>query len=218
MTKLSFCKVKSYVFVRRKSMMFGILTLNPRFWPKSKITLRPVEKVSHQNPPTCLFMYVYTLFVPFTWNLLWAIQVKLHNKCNNINNINNHTSCLELFWTVFTCKWCVISAYFSPDSDKMTFLLEKAILLIEDLFFKPEWFCSNNLKWKITNTLFTSHDISWWTWVFISCFNSHSDGTHSLQRILWWASDVMKKQTLSLERPKGDYIFSKFSFLGELFL
>ncbi len=40
--------------------------------------------------------------------------------------------------------------------------------------------------------------------VYISCLNSHSDGTHSLQRILWWASDVtlhfsksvpMKKQT-----------------------
>ncbi len=27
--------------------------------------------------------------------------------------------------------------------------------------------------------------------VFISCLGSHSDGTHSLQRIYWWASDVM---------------------------
>ncbi len=27
--------------------------------------------------------------------------------------------------------------------------------------------------------------------VFISCLGSHSDGTHSLQRIHWWASDVM---------------------------
>ncbi len=40
--------------------------------------------------------------------------------------------------------------------------------------------------------------------VFISCLDSYSDGTHSLQRIHWWASDVklnfsksvlMKKQT-----------------------
>ncbi len=39
---------------------------------------------------------------------------------------------------------------------------------------------------------------------FISCIDSHSDGTHSLQRIHWWASDgmlhlskyiLMKKQT-----------------------
>ncbi len=27
-------------------------------------------------------------------------------------------------------------------------------------------------------------------WCFISCLNSHFDGTHSLQRIHWWASDV----------------------------
>ncbi len=27
--------------------------------------------------------------------------------------------------------------------------------------------------------------------VFISCLDSHSDGTHSLQRIHWWESDVM---------------------------
>ncbi len=27
--------------------------------------------------------------------------------------------------------------------------------------------------------------------VFISCLDSHSDGTHSLQRIHWWASDIM---------------------------
>ncbi len=27
--------------------------------------------------------------------------------------------------------------------------------------------------------------------VFISCLDSHSDGTHSLQSIHWWASDVM---------------------------
>ncbi len=27
--------------------------------------------------------------------------------------------------------------------------------------------------------------------VFISCLDSHSDGTHSLQRIHWWTSDVM---------------------------
>ncbi len=27
--------------------------------------------------------------------------------------------------------------------------------------------------------------------VFISCLDSHSDGTHSLQSIHWWASDAM---------------------------
>ncbi len=30
-----------------------------------------------------------------------------------------------------------------------------------------------------------------WFNVFISCLDSHSDGTHSLQRIHWWGSDAM---------------------------
>ncbi len=54
--------------------------------------------------------------------------------------------------------------------------------------------------------------------VFISCLDSHSDGTHSLQRIHWLVSDVMlhfsksvpvKKQTHPhLVWPEGEYIFS----------
>ncbi len=53
--------------------------------------------------------------------------------------------------------------------------------------------------------------------VFISCLDSHSDGTHSLQSIHWWAnyimlhfseSFLMKKQThLHLSWPEGEYIF-----------
>ncbi len=62
--------------------------------------------------------------------------------------------------------------------------------------------------------------------VFISCLDSHSDGTHSLQRIYWWASAVMLNFTqsgllktqahLHLGWPAGEQNFSKFSFLGEL--
>ncbi len=52
--------------------------------------------------------------------------------------------------------------------------------------------------------------------VFIRCLDSHSDGTHSLQRIHWWANYMihfsksvpMKKQThLHIAQPKGEYIF-----------
>ncbi len=44
---------------------------------------------------------------------------------------------------------------------------------------------------------FTSQDNKWWTgvvWIivmFLSAVWTHSDGTHSLQRIHWWASDGM---------------------------
>ncbi len=54
--------------------------------------------------------------------------------------------------------------------------------------------------------------------VFISCLDSHSDGTHSLQSILWWATGVMlhfstsvlmEKQTdLHLSWPEGEYFLS----------
>ncbi len=55
--------------------------------------------------------------------------------------------------------------------------------------------------------------------VFISCLDSHSDGTHS-QVMEWYISpNLMKKQThLHLGRPEGENIFIKFSVFGELFL
>ncbi len=59
--------------------------------------------------------------------------------------------------------------------------------------------------------------------VFISCLDSYSDGTHSLQRIHCWASDVMlhfnksvliKKQTIYI---LDGLMVRTFSFWGELF-
>ncbi len=56
-------------------------------------------------------------------------------------------------------------------------------------------------------------------WIIVS----HSDGTHPLQSIHWWASDVMlnfsksvvmKKQTW----PQGELIFSKLYIFAELLL
>ncbi len=38
--------------------------------------------------------------------------------------------------------------------------------------------------------------------VFISCLDSHSDGTHSLQRIHWWTSDVMLHFSTSVPKKK----------------
>ncbi len=39
-------------------------------------------------------------------------------------------------------------------------------------------------------------------WCFISCLDSHSDGTHSLLRIHWWASDVMLHFSKSVLQPE----------------
>ncbi len=60
-----------------------------------------------------------------------------------------------------------------------------------------------------------------WIMFLIGCLDTHSDGTHSLQRILWWASDEMllmksvqmKEQIhLHLGWPEGEFIFTKLSF------
>ncbi len=60
--------------------------------------------------------------------------------------------------------------------------------------------------------------------IFISCLDSHSDGTHSVQRIHWWVSDVMlhfsksvlmKKQThLNLRWAWGWIHFQYISVFG----
>ncbi len=72
--------------------------------------------------------------------------------------------------------------------------------------------------------LFTSQDINWWTRaMWIVRLNSYSDGTHSLQWIHWWGSDIMLENYINLSKSVrwrnkliyiliawGVYIFSTF--------
>ncbi len=75
--------------------------------------------------------------------------------------------------------------------------------------------------------LYTLLDINWWTgvvWIIVMFLSAaHSDGTHPLKRIHWWASDVMlnfsksvlmKKQTTSWMA----WEWVNIHFLDELFL
>ncbi len=72
---------------------------------------------------------------------------------------------------VFACKQC--HAYFSPNSDEMTFLLEKAILWVEDVYFsQKQWFeVKNNLRMDLFLTnMFINTYINWWTgevWIIV---------------------------------------------------
>ncbi len=122
---------------------------------------------------------------------------------------------LTYLWTVFACKQCLICTYFSPDSDKINFSMKKAMLWIENSYLCR----SNDLPLKMS---------SWWICflqthsfllhkmlidgldlcgllvdycdVFVS---SHSDGTHSLPKIHWWASHVMLNFLKSVETNFG---------------
>ncbi len=80
--------------------------------------------------------------------------------------------CLELY--VLACKRCLICAYFSPDSDGMTF----SLLWIMDLKASIK---NALMDLFLTNTKLHSMFNCGLMWCFISCLDSHSDGTHSLQ-------------------------------------
>ncbi len=69
--------------------------------------------------------------------------------------------------------------------------------------------------------LFSSQDINWWIGftcdVFISWLDSLSDGTHSLQRIYLWASDLMLNFSKSLLMDEQTHILDGLAvstFLG----
>ncbi len=56
-------------------------------------------------------------------------------------------------------------------------------------------------------------------YVFVSCLDSHSDGTHSLQRIHWWTTDVMLKFFKSVLMKKQTHMAWDLStFPTNLFL
>ncbi len=126
---------------------------------------------------------------------------------------------LALF-TISPLHWIKFAVGFTEGHSRY-----RCFLFITDL----EKFRSESLKVTCLNDGFASnkHRFSLHK-TTISCLDSHSDGTHSLQRIHWWTSDVMlhfskfvlmKKQThLHLWWPEVEWMFREFSFLDELIL
>ncbi len=109
----------------------------------------------------------------------------------------------HIFVSSWVCKRCLICADFSPDSDQNTFTGGRVIMDYGLLFRKEAML---KLSFSLHKTL--TDGVVWIMWCFISCLDSHSDGTHSLQSIHWLASDLMKKQTrLHLGWFEGEEIF-----------
>ncbi len=88
---------------------------------------------------------------------------------------------------------------------------------------------SKGLKLQCLNNGFVSYKLNScgllvnYCEVFISCLDSHSDGTHSLQRIHWWASDIMQHFSKSDKETNSftslmNWGWVNFTFLGELSL
>ncbi len=107
-------------------------------------------------------------------------------------------------------------------------IMDSYFCIIADLYCGQKWWIC---YYKHTSFYFTRHKLMYWSdvdylWIIvmflISCLDSHSDGTHSLQRIHWKVSDAMlnfllsvqmvKKTHLYLGWPEGEYILSTFIF------
>ncbi len=149
------------MFVINESII-KTLTFNCRFWPKYKPSIHNITSSSGKSP----------------------------SGLNQERNTNQNSS--KQIYEDFDVK-----------DNRLTFSLEEALLWIMDLYFcwkqGFEVKTKKNLDGFVLQTqLLAFQDINWWTgvvWitcdVTISCLDSHSDGTHSLQRIQCWASDVV---------------------------
>ncbi len=122
--------------------------------------------------------------------------------------------------------------YFSPDIDKMTFSLEKAIQ-IEDFSHTQRFEVRNSslndgfVSYKQAAFHFSLHKMLIdglescgllvdYCDVFISCLDSHSDGTHSLQMIHWWAIMLHFSKSVHIENCKCLQIWWRNKLIGIL--
>ncbi len=113
-------------------------------------------------------------------------------------------------------KRCLIWAYFSPDSDEPIFFSGKNNKMDRGLVLVAE---NNKVKhFRIDRLESCGLPVDYCD-VFIICLDSHSDGTHSLLTIHWWASNDISLN-LFWWRNKLIYILDalRVSTLGELFL
>ncbi len=109
----------------------------------------------------------------------------MHNNASSSAVLLHQKPPTYLFWLVN----CLICADFSPDSDNMTFQWNRWSLKYE----KPHDYF-----------VFTKQYLNWWVvWiiviVFISCLDSHSNGTHSphhLPHHQWMLCDAAFLQIL----------------------
>ncbi len=124
--------------------------------------------------------------------------------------------CLISFWSTLTS--IVLFPYYRSQWGPATIWLQvwnnlrgsKWWQIIHELFlydgfvsYKHTAFCfsmlTDGLEWCGSLVVYCD--------VFISCLDSHSDGTHSLKRIHWWTNDVMPHFSKSVPMKKHIYIF-----------
>ncbi len=103
------------------------------------VILTPVYQLTSCKVKSCMFVTNKSIVKTFYFHesiihnnascgekvwLLLSSHIKIHK-----------IICLDPFWTVFTCKRCLICAYLSPDSDETTFSTEGSVIMDYRLFW-----------------------------------------------------------------------------------
>ncbi len=119
--------------------------------PKNEICLKFTHPQIIQDVEEFVFLITKDLG-KFLVHLQWMGAVRMRVQTANCPSttvvlsikIHQHV-CLDLFWTVFTCKQCLICAYFSPDSDEITFFTGESSIIDRGILAG-----SNGLKLKMS--------------------------------------------------------------------
>ncbi len=152
----------------------------------------------------------HKMFVYYHWRFSSQMLVK-SQKCLFLKSLITKKDSLPQKWkcqdpSKMQMSWFLNYIFFGEIS--ITSLAHQCILCSE--WVPSEWESIQLIKTSICFTqlqsisrlmmdlfltnmqLFISQEVNWccvdYCDAFISCLDSHSDGTHSLQRILWWAT------------------------------
>ncbi len=101
-------------------------TSNPHH-SRTSVNVLWSQKLKLANPSLRRFSFKWVLFDKIWVHNNAFSSEKVHPLLFSHIKIHRHI-CLELFWTVFVYKHCLICAYFSPDSDEIVFIGESNVM------------------------------------------------------------------------------------------
>ncbi len=129
------------------SLVVGSSAVNGCHQNESKQLIKHHNKPHHSSPSVNVLWskrlhvckkQIYQDVINFKPLILAKIPVHIHINTSSSEKVypllSSHIKVYRHIWTVFTCKRCLICAYFTLDL--IFFSLEKAILWIEDSYFR----------------------------------------------------------------------------------
>ncbi len=179
--------------------------------PKAVCFLRNKSIIRHFNFKPLLLDKIRVHNPKIQWKSPFPVvsHIKIHP--HNCLELFSHVNGADLF---FFFSWFRRDNFFTGGSALWTIYFswnqwfENVSMMDLFLLLKTRSFCL--LKTLITALEWCGLLVDYCD-VFISCLDSHSDGTHSLQRIHWWASDVMLNYSKSVLMKKQTHLHLRMS-------